>query len=750
MVVTNKCLFPHDLDAAIKQVEAELGARFLNNQALLADAEATLPGLEAIFNEGTTLLDELLSKNGAGTSTFSNMDTTSSSDSTVTGIATSEDVANQYGLLPDNATKEQQEKFVSNADVILVDSIVYIDGKKSDNIKDAANIENLRRLYLALGKDLAKTQDALKNSTQTIVAMDKLNLVVVPYKDTVTPYPLAQIEVLLNQKQITNQDAAVTSDKRTVVLLKPFLSRDKSKAETMATNNIPSYQIISNAFHLNDVDNSSTAISRYTSFGFLGDELDAIINGTDLINSNILWFSNTVSHLHANAYSLINIIDFILQRIAGNVDPNNPIITTPEQIDETYQSLKRGVDALIVSHQEFISRSLFRVTSNLRSDIIDKLREKHTDEMIQNILERRTDIIGVYFDPPDDLFLNHISRTMSAAPPGSTYISNQAINGNTTPPVMDQQMQLSMYADLLDAKAALEKERNKFNLETAKRALAFYIVKDPIAKTVGAIGDILQGQPSAASPASILTPNFDIGSTMDIEKRKKNIYGSFSDLNDIYPQSVVGPLTDVINAAVALFDKAFKGIDRIIEQAQKTLFAMKKKLDSWLSKHMSLTGQGEFETSLLKCAVNWDIGVSTDILDRIFNFLMKALGQIISFIVKLKNWITDIITKILCLPVNLLNAFIGKLQQALPSACRLPKFDLGDKLNTSLKALMAVSTTRGVVLQSFDKDLAKLKMSVSAAPDRLGQFRDSALCESGATSNFMNASVLNVNAGLGV
>ena len=95
-----------------------------------------------------------------------------------------------------------------------------------------------------------------------------------------------------------------------------------------------------------------------------------------------------------------------------------------------------------------------------------------------------------------------------------------------------------------------------------------------------------------------------------------------------------------------------------------------------------------------------------------------------------------------------MNSLIGKFQVALPSACRLPKFDLPANMTDALTKLMNCSSTKSIVLQALSKDLAKIQLAVSAAPDRLGQFQSSALCESSATSNFMNASILNVGVGV--
>ena len=147
MAVTSKCKFPHDLNFAIKLLEDEIGARLLANQQLLKAAEAAMYGilgtatgtgtgttgtgtrttgttgtgtggagtLGSALDKGNAILDELLANNGAGTPTSS-------------GITSGADVADQYGLLPDNATDEDQEKFLANAGINLVDGVVYMSG----------------------------------------------------------------------------------------------------------------------------------------------------------------------------------------------------------------------------------------------------------------------------------------------------------------------------------------------------------------------------------------------------------------------------------------------------------------------------------------------------------------------------------------------------------------------------------------------------------------------------------------------
>jgi hypothetical protein len=737
MAVTNRCKFPHDLNFAIKQLDDDLGERFLANQQLLAEAEAVLPGLDDLIDEGNTILDELMTKNGAGSQASSSLKTGS-------------DVTKQYGLLPDKPTTEEQEKFLFNAGIILVDGVWYLTGAKSDDFRDANNIETLRRLYFALGKDLKKVEDAIKNSVKTIAVSDKMDILQLPKKGMVNGMivqcSLDDVRTQLKQDQLTDSDIAYTMDGRTLVLTKSFLAIDKSTSVVINISKVPYYQLVSNVFHLNGVDNTTAAINRYKDLGFTGVKLNPILDGVDFVMDNNLYLTTTLSKLKEQASKIIKILDLIEKRmLAPNYERKYAYGLT-----DFYQQIDLALQQLIQDHQNFLALTLFLVSNYIKKDILDLLRQKHTDDKIKYLLEKRQEVKGIYFNPPDDVFMAYVAKVTTAAAPNSTSISNQYINNFFTSLVasnpFDQKKIMEMYARLMDAKTANEGAQDITSVRATKKALYDYIGIEPI--PVSAPTEILQGQPSAATPSTVTVSEFDVPKTMNFEERTKNVKDSFKDLYNIYPEEVAGPLIDVLDSVTKLFSKACVGIDTIIKSADKTLLAMKKRLDAWLSKQAGLTGMGNYNSSLLKCSVNWDIGVSLPLLDKLFDFLMKFIGKVIELLSKMQKWISDILTKLICMPANIMNSFLGKLQQALPSACKIPRFDLGEKLNASLSALMNVCNVKGISLKAFEKDLVKLKVSVNAAPDRLGQFKSSALCDSSATSNFMNAAILNVSVGL--
>jgi len=369
MAITNKCQFPHDLSYAIKQLEADIGDRLVANQQLLAAAESTLTGMDALIDEGNNLLDALLSKNGAGTS--------ASSD-----IVTSADVATQYGLLPDKPTAEEEEKFVANAGLVLLNRIVYLPGDKSDNPLDAINIAVLRRLYLALGKDLSKVDEVFTQTTKTVFIQDQLVLKIIPPKSVGVSYTIDEIRTLLKQNQIEDTDVAFTSDKRAIVILESFLARDQAKTKTLGLTKIPEAQLISNVFHQNGVDTSTIAMQRYASLGYTGEELNTIMLGKDFIDTNKITIVNKVDALHENASKLITLIDFIISRLASPVTAGTSTYST------FFTQLSLGIDQLITGHQSLISLLKFQVSQYLEKNILTKLREKHSDAEIIYLLEK--------------------------------------------------------------------------------------------------------------------------------------------------------------------------------------------------------------------------------------------------------------------------------------------------------------------------------------------------------------------------
>jgi hypothetical protein len=750
--VSQRCRFPNDLEFAAKQLDVELTKRVQANQALLKDAESAIVGLDAVFDEGTAILDSFFTLNDASPSQrpSSEQDNLTSPDNAVTvdgqpsssydtssSLKNTEDVANTYGLLPDKSTEEQDEKFITNAGIILFDNTVYLFGSQSDTPIHYENIKLLRRLYFTVDANLKKTKEILDTSTKTVFIHNQLYLKTVPSKTYDTPYSVEEIKELLNIDYITPEDVAVASDNSSIVLLKFFISMDKSVAEVLRVTRIPAEEIVTNVFHFESVDNSTAAIARYVYLGYTGIELGAILAGEDLVTSSPVTITDNIEKSKVDANKLIQYIDFL--------KPKYDTLSTTFK-DDALTQIRTGITDLIKTHKRTMSLYLFQVSTIQQKDIITELKKKHTDEKIDYLLKKRPDCIDLWFGPPDEKVLTTLKRTMDSAPTGSTFISNKAVNAKATSPISQNEL-VKMYADLYDAmRMANEPDLTLPQLDEIRKYLSNFLARNP--EAAAGTEEILQGQPSAETPSGILMERMDAAKTLDLEQKKKDVTDAFQDLYDTYPKSIAGPLADIINKIADLFEKVVKVINKLVQQAQNTLLAMKKRLDSFMSKFLSLTGNASFSNSLLKCAVNWDIGLSVDILDRLFDFFFKAMGQILAFLSKLKKWISDILEKLLCYATDLLNNILGQVSLALPSACKIPRFYLGANLDAALTRLKNVSTAQTFVFDSCSKDIAKLRIAVRASTDKLFQFKESSNCASTASSNFMNAAMLNVGVGI--
>lgn len=757
--VTHKCRFPYDLIFAAKQLDAELANRLLANQQLLKDAEDSTPGLDTLLDEGNAILESFFTKNDAspeqrptseqsklvspdGSPTVDNKP--SSSYDTSSSLKSTQDVVDTFGLLPDKSTEEQDEKFLTNAGIILFNNVVYLPGKQSGNPLYYDNIKILRRLYFSLDSNLAKTRDILKNNTKTTFVNTKLVLKVIPPKKPNVAYTVEELRTLLKLDYLTVDDFVVTPSFQCIVLLKTFLALDKQKAETLKNTGIASEELIGNVFHITDIDNSSSAIARYAYLGYKDEELSSILAGEDLVNNDPSTITTNIDNTKALVNKWISYIDFVVGRYRS---------FTPSNLRNSFNLLKTAITDITKKHKRSMTLNLFQVSTIRQKDIIDLLSSKHSDEKIEYLLQKRLDIDDIWFNPPDDELMNALKRSMDSAPPGSTYMSNKAINNIKISKISQKEL-LYMYSYLYVADDIIQNTRlNKKDFLSIRQQLVNFLARDPYSQSSlqqinPYAGTVLQGQPSAATPAGILTERMDVMKTLNFEEKKQAVKDSFQELFGIYPPEIAGPLSEIIDIVTSLFEKVLKAINLLVEQAKKLLLALKKRLDAFISKYLTLTGNASFEKSILKCAINWDIGLSTDILDRLFDFFFRFISQVLEFLAKLKKWIADLITKLLCFPVDILNNFLGKVQVSLPVACKIPRFSLGKQLETSLNNLKNVSTTQNFILQTFGRDIAKLRVNVSASTDKLQQFKASSNCSSAAGSNFMNASMLNVGVGI--
>ncbi len=734
------CKFPQDLDAAAFAIDQQLGDSMQTSFAQLVDIEADLPAIQEKLVEGTLLLNQLLA-NGDGSSSLKNTDS----------------LSEQYGLPSDKPSQEESEKRLKLAGIPMVAGAIYIDGSKSKISGDSNNVEVLRRLYFASGRDLSQVEKFLKIAQSFSVHM-RISLIKAPPKTDGSLYTISELREIYNLSYLDKGSVYIASDGSATILTEEYLATNQSKTQTKNQFGLTSFpEVTSSVFHYNEVDNSSPTVQRFKNYEFDENEMSAILQGVDLVNLSSNPVQKSIDTSTTLASSMISTIDFLLTRFSQ---------TTPSTLQTLKSKLLSEIKSLRDLHLTTISRSLFQVTIIVQKDTLDVLRAKHTDEEIIYLLEKRKDIKGLYFTATDEEIQKALTQGTTATV-GSTLVSNRFINQQDTE-IISYSTLIKMSSDIDQAESNI----NTFTEDSIRKARQNLIdfggsassVVDttatststsgpssvPISTTQGTSGSgIFEGQPSMETPGFVLFQYMGFDKSFNIKLRIKAVDDALDRLNQFYTESIAKPIATVIKMVTKFFENVMNMCKQLMEKARNAILPIKQQVDAFMSKFLSLTGSGSFETSLLKCAINFDIGLSTGLLDNLLALLDSIASLLGGMIGKLAVWLADLLEKILCLPFNLINSFLGNISVNLPSACQLPRVDLGPDLTDALKGLRNIQNMKMQVFGGFNKELIKYKAIVNSATDKLAQFSNSAACSTGAASNFYNASILNINGGIG-
>jgi hypothetical protein len=709
------CLFPQDLDAATAALLQDLGDRFNSANADIQAIKnsAAAQAIPSLLEQGNLILNQLLQQ-GDGTS----------------DLKTTTDLETQYGLEVANATPCQREQFLYYAGVLMVGGVLFVDGSLSPNSADADNIEVLRTIYYACGRDLTRMRKFLAYQ-RPLIFNNSFTIAQIPAADVNTPYTAAQIQRLLNLSYVP--DIAYNPDNSAVALVSQFVAENQSLYQTSQQTGLPIENLVVVYVHYLQVDNSQANINKLTSWGYSGDTLNAILSDTNLIDLSDDPIQADIKSSQTLASSLVNAIDFVTQRLSvlTYVDSQNII-----------KNLQNKLNAIITAHNQTIAQSKFRVTTQLETNAFSQLDQYLSDEDLICLFEVRTEVKGIWFGASDQDKLNAIN---SPATPGSSSISNLYVNSQPTPPI-DQTTLLQMASYLVQAQKGI----NTFtynSLLTARQALVNFGASDPIPAT-STNSTPLQGGVTMSTPADGIIQNMNFNDSFEIDAKLGAIDAALSTLGNFLESTIAGPLASVINILVGIIKAAYAACDTLEASLRAAILPLKQQVDSFTSKYLTLVGSGTFNSSLLKCAINFNIGVSAPILDDLLGIIDQLSQAIQNLISQFANLIDKMLENILCLPINLLNSFLGSVSANLPSVCQAPKVNLGNPLETALTNLRNASMYRNQVYYNYSRDLLTYHALVTNAPEILQQFNSSSVCNTKGTNQFYNTAMLNIGGGI--
>lgn len=141
-------------------------------------------------------------------------------------------------------------------------------------------------------------------------------------------------------------------------------------------------------------------------------------------------------------------------------------------------------------------------------------------------------------------------------------------------------------------------------------------------------------------------------------------------------------------------------LDNLILKVQVALDSILARLERLLTFDFNIGGKFGFENSLIKCSWDINFGLKIDLFGVLLTLLNSLIKNISKFLRDLLKPIQDLITKVICIPVRIIEAFLGGVNALLGLfGCSLKDIRLPAELLDFLKALLFSFDLRALVLR---------------------------------------------------
>jgi len=172
-------------------------------------------------------------------------------------------------------------------------------------------------------------------------------------------------------------------------------------------------------------------------------------------------------------------------------------------------------------------------------------------------------------------------------------------------------------------------------------------------------------------------------------------------------------------------------IDHIIAKAQVVLDQVLGILERLLTLNLNIGGNLGFDTSLIKCSWSLDFGAKIDLFGLLLTYLNKFFKEFGGPIRAGLRLIQDLINKAICVPVRLLESFLGGVNSLLNIiGCSLKDILLPQAFLDLLKALLFTFDLRSLVLRQGYEGFNGLTANFSKNKDSFnGLTQFASLCQ---------------------
>ena len=627
---------------------------------------------------------------------------------------TGDEVSEAIGTPTEVPTQLEDEERLEELGLVLIKGILYLSSGTS-------NIENFRQLFFSLGSNMTLFLEQLGSSLPFIVTQNSLLVEQLP---TAQNWTVEEARAYL--KNPTIEKIYTSSDGNKYVVLLNFLAVNESRSTVAKKFSLPEEKIITRVFWLNKLNPDISNLNKLQSLGISDGERTATIAGETFFEASPTTVYNTKANINVLTGTAISQIELLNSRFL-KIDSSSQRVFRNEIISSIESSLKE----ILVLQQEVRFFSL--VISNPKE--ISTFFLKNSKDDLFYLFSDRRNVKGINFQATQDQIFSKMTQAFGITS-GSTTLSSLAVNKNVVSidPGIDQANKIQVETNA----ALLQMKHNPFqyeNLQTAYACLKASLVS-PVTPTT-TTQQI--GYSSYDSPASILARQIDWKMTFDTDGLLRTLEAAFRSTS----------LVKFVSAITKILGDMQNSISKVTSAYQKKIADLTSKLESFLTRYMSFFGTVTLNSSVLKCSLGYNIKPSLPILDQLAALIDTLSRKLRNVITELAQFIQGFISKLLCMPINLLNGFITGIDNSLPSFCNVNKVKLPKALDESLQKLRKSFSTQSILFQSYSRDILRVSVVTQALPAKLSGFSQSLSCESTQNSQFYKAATNSVTVGLG-
>ena len=621
-------------------------------------------------------------------------------------------VATNTGIPQSDPTITDDEERLEQLGLILVKGILYLSNS-------SGNIEAYRRLYFSLGSNLGLFLTTVQSNDAFAVIQTHIQIKHLPTKPTWT---LTEAQTLYNNPAI--EAVYQAGDGENYVIVPEFLALNQAKDQVSRVQQIPQEEILTQVFWLNQVNQTPQTVAQLIRLGEGGNELTASLFGTRLLTliPTAAQASNTAAGIATG--KAISQLTLLNQRFT-KLDLQSRV--------SLQQDAKLSISEARV--QWLIQEQKVRAWSTVLirpADISDFLT-KNTQVDLQYLFTSRRTVTGINFQATNDEVMARL-RQVDHISSGSSAVSSLAVNSTsiTIDPQIDQANKtlVQNFCSLQQMSGILAVKIDQ--VQTALACLNQSLVTPTVttATTSTMVVPVI-GYASSDSPSSIIARQMNFNITFNTD----GILKKLSDAAD----KLTAPLKFLIRTLVAAMLAAKIAIDMVFVAMNAKISKLTAQIEGFLSRFAAFHETASLDSSVLKCALGLDIQLSIPLLDSLAAFLAALKSKLHNILASFLKIVTDMLKKLLCIPVNFLNSFITSVEDSLPAFCHLNKISLPSDIESLIIQLQNIFKMQSDNFSAFSRDLLKLSAGIKAAPLKLDQFRGSILCDSPASSNLFKA-----------